>query len=373
MNNLAKYIIAVAALAIIVFIVWYFRSIITYILIAALLSLVGSPLVRLLSRIRIKKWHIPKSVSSILVICAMFGLIFLFFYYMAPLVIGIASRIDTIGLEDVPAMLSGSLAQANKLIHGLFPSLAPSMTIESLIWNEIEKFLHPEFFTRLFDSLASFFVNFGVGLFSVVFITFFFLREENMFSNMLMAIVPVKYEERFSNAMKSVNELLLRYFIGIFIEVLIMTILISAGLHFVVRIEYKLALVLGLIFGILNIVPYAGPLIAGSIGTVIGILTSYATSGYSSILWFVVAMVAVYAGINMLDTYLIQPVIYSSSIKAHPLEIFLVILISGYMGGAVGMLVAIPAYTVIRVFASEFLSRFKVVQKLTAKLPDHGD
>jgi predicted PurR-regulated permease PerM len=77
-------------------------------------------------------------------------------------------------------------------------------------------------------------------------------------------------------------------------------------------------------------------------------------------------MAGVYVGINMLDTYLFQPVIYSSSIKAHPLEIFIVILVSGYMGGAVGMLVAIPAYTVLRVFASEFLSRFKVVQRLTS-------
>lgn len=372
MNKLAKYIIAVAVLAIIVFIVWYFRSVITYILVAALLSLMGRPLVRFLSGIRIKKYHIPKTVSAILVMGLMFGVLFLIFYFITPMVVSIVSRLDSVGFEDVPAMLSGFLAQLNEQIHTLFPSITPSVSIESLIWNEIDKFLHPEFFTRLFGSLASFFVNFGVGLFSVAFITFFFLREENMFSNMLMAIVPVKYEEKFSNAMKSVNELLLRYFIGILVEFFIMTIIISAGLHFITRIEYQLALVLGLIFGILNIVPYAGPLIGGTIGTIVAVVTSYATSGYSSLSLYVIALVSIYVGFNMLDTYLIQPLIYSSSIKAHPLEIFLVILLSGYIGGAVGMLVAIPAYTVLRVFASEFLSRFKVVQKLTAKSPDHG-
>jgi len=269
MNKLAKYIIAVAVLAIIVFIVWYFRSVITYILVAALLSLMGRPLVRFLSGIRIKKYHIPKTVSAILVMGLMFGVLFLIFYFITPMVVSIVSRLDSVGFEDVPAMLSGFLAQLNEQIHTLFPSITPSVSIESLIWNEIDKFLHPEFFTRLFGSLASFFVNFGVGLFSVAFITFFFLREENMFSNMLMAIVPVKYEEKFSNAMKSVNELLLRYFIGILVEFFIMTIIISAGLHFITRIEYQLALVLGLIFGILNIVPYAGPLIGGTIGTLL--------------------------------------------------------------------------------------------------------
>jgi predicted PurR-regulated permease PerM len=367
MNKLAKYIIGVVVLGIIMFLVWYFRTIISYILIAAFLSLIGRPLVRSLSRLRIKKWRIPKTFSAILVMMLMIGVVILVFYFMTPLVSGIASRFNSLKAEDITAMLSDSLDQVNFLMHKYFPSIDASVTIESLIWAEINKILHPEFFTHLFGSVASFLVNFGVGLFSVVFITFFFLREENMFFNMILAIVPEKYEEKLSHAIRSVNELLFRYFVGILIHVIVMTILISTGLHFIVRIEYQLALILGLMFGILNIVPYVGPLLAGTLGTLLGIVTSYATSGYSSLLLFIIAMVAVYVGINMLDTYLFQPLIYSSNIKAHPLEIFLVILISGFLGGTVGMLVAIPAYTVIRVFASEFLSRFKIVQRLTAK------
>lgn len=372
MNKLTRYIIGIAVLGIIVFLIWYFRTIISYILIAALLSLIGRPLVRGLSRLKIKKWQIPKTISAILVMLFMFAVVVLIFYFMTPLVTGITSRIDSLKFEDVTAMLSGPLEQFNSLIHKYFPSLDPSQTIESLIWTEIDKILHPEFIRKMFGSVASFLVNFGVGLFSVVFITFFFLREENLFLNMILAVVPEKYEEKLLHAVKSVNELLFRYFVGILIQAIIMTILISTGLHFIARIEYQLALVLGLMFGILNIVPYVGPLLAGTLGTLLGIVTSYATSGYSSLLLFIIAMVAIYVGINMLDTYLFQPLIYSSSIKAHPLEIFLVILISGFLGGAVGMLVAIPAYTVIRVFASEFLSRFKVVQRLTAKPSDHG-
>ena len=66
--------------------------------------------------------------------------------------------------------------------------------------------------------------------------------------------------------------------------------------------------------------------------------------------------------------FIFQPFIYSNSVKAHPLEIFIVILIAGNIWGIWGMLIAIPAYTVIRVFAKEFLSNFKVVQKLTDKI-----
>ena len=54
--------------------------------------------------------------------------------------------------------------------------------------------------------------------------------------------------------------------------------------------------------------------------------------------------------------------------KAHPLEIFIVILIAGSLAGIVGMLLAIPSYTVLRVFAKEFFSQFRLVQKLTEKI-----
>jgi predicted PurR-regulated permease PerM len=62
---------------------------------------------------------------------------------------------------------------------------------------------------------------------------------------------------------------------------------------------------------------------------------------------------------------LLQPLIYSSSVKAHPLEIFFVILIGGSLAGIAGMLLAIPVYTVLRVIAREFFSKFRLVNKLT--------
>ena len=67
----------------------------------------------------------------------------------------------------------------------------------------------------------------------------------------------------------------------------------------------------------------------------------------------------------MIDNFIIQPIIFSNSVKAHPLEIFIIILSAGTIWGITGMLVAIPFYTVIRVIAKEFLSEFKIVQFLT--------
>ena len=114
--------------------------------------------------------------------------------------------------------------------------------------------------------------------------------------------------------MISVNELLLIYFLGIVIQVLTMTLLISSWLHFILRIVYQLELVLWLLLGIFNIVPYVGPLLAGSLGIVLCIVTSYGSSGYPGLVLFEVAMDGVYVGIYMLVMYLFQPVIFSSSI-----------------------------------------------------------
>jgi predicted PurR-regulated permease PerM len=68
---------------------------------------------------------------------------------------------------------------------------------------------------------------------------------------------------------------------------------------------------------------------------------------------------------NLIDNIILQPWIYSSSVKAHPLEIFLVIMIAGSMAGVVGMVLAIPSYTVLRIIAKQFLSQSRVIQTIT--------
>jgi predicted PurR-regulated permease PerM len=77
---------------------------------------------------------------------------------------------------------------------------------------------------------------------------------------------------------------------------------------------------------------------------------------------------SVFIGMQLFDNLLVQPYIFSKSVKAHPIEIFLVIVIGSKLGGILGMVVAIPFYTAIRVIASIFLSEFKVVQYFAEQL-----
>jgi len=71
---------------------------------------------------------------------------------------------------------------------------------------------------------------------------------------------------------------------------------------------------------------------------------------------------------QLVDNFVSQPIIFSKSVKSHPLEIFLIIIIAGILFGIAGMIVAVPAYTAIKVILKEFLSEYKIVNKLTKGL-----
>lgn len=366
MNKLARYIIIAAVIAIVAFLCWYFRSVLTFILLAAVVSLIGRPLVNALTRLKIGKRTLPRSVAAVLTLLVMVSVIIGVSFFLVPLVSDITASISAIDFKGVEAKITEPLAKYNIALHKLFPALEEGATIQHYLWEGVKGLIKPGVLSSVFGSVTSFFVNFGIAFFSTLFISFFFLKDPNMFTNLIKAFVPDRNEIKISRAMTSVNDLLMRYFLGLIIEIAVLTIVSSLGLTFIARFNFGTAIVLGFAFGILNIIPYVGPLFGGTLGVVIGVATHFGTSGFSSLFWFIVTIILIYVGTNSLDTYLIQPYIYSNSVKAHPLEIFIVILMAGYIGGATGMLIAIPCYTVVRVFASEFLSQFKIVQKITS-------
>jgi predicted PurR-regulated permease PerM len=116
------------------------------------------------------------------------------------------------------------------------------------------------------------------------------------------------------------------------------------------------------------VIPYIGPLTAGAFGTLMAIISFYSAGADPALGALTIKLIATFSITHLVDVFIFQPYIYSNSVKAHPLEIFLVILIAGNVAGIVGMLIAIPTYTVLRVFAKEFFSNFKVVQKLTDRM-----
>ena len=112
-----------------------------------------------------------------------------------------------------------------------------------------------------------------------------------------------------------------------------------------------------------------GPLLGELIGVILCVVLKYGAGvGLNVPVWaFALIVLAVMLLAQLIDNFVYQPLIYSTSIKAHPLEIFIVLLMAGHLGGTVGLLVGIPVYTVVRVVAIRFYSHKKAVRRL---MPD---
>ena len=218
------------------------------------------------------------------------------------------------------------------------------------------------------EHVASFLVSIGVGIFSVVFISFFFIKDSSLFGRIVSAFVPDDMESRVIEAISDIEYLLSRYFTGLMIEVLGVALLNLLGLWSLTGIGFSSAVGIAFITGILNVIPYVGPLVGGVIGTILAVILKFSAGGTSISFWgFILLAVLIFAVTQMIDNFLYQPLIYSASIKASPLEIFIVLLVAGNSAGILGMLVAIPAYTVVRVIASRFFIRYKPVRRLLQK------
>jgi len=366
MNNLAKYITIGAIVAIIGFLLWYFSSIIAYILISAVLSLMGKPIVDLISRIKIKSWHPPKAFGAATALVVIWILFYSFFRLMIPLVIDQANELGEVNVGQMVNNFSQPIADIEGFVREYIPA-SNNFSVKDYLNENLTHVFNISMLTDLFSSTANILMNLFIAAFSISFITFFFLKEESLFFEGLITLFPEKYEQQIVHALTSVVQLLRRYFIGIIIQSFFIMTLDTIGLM-IVGVKFNTAIVIGLVAGILNVIPYVGPLTGAIMGVIIGVATNLQLDFTTQLLPMIGYILMVFVVTRIIDDVVFQPLIYSSSVNAHPLEIFIVILIAGSIAGILGMLLAIPAYTVIRVFAKEFFNKFRVVEKLTRKI-----
>lgn len=367
MNQLVRYIIIGFIVALVAFLVWYFSSIVAYILISAVLSLVGKPIVDFISSIRIRNWSPPRFVGASIALMAIWLLFIAFFRIMIPLVIAQFNELGSIDVQGLVTSFAEPINAIQQFIQHYLPKSAQAFVLQDFLINKISGIFTVSMISNAFSSTANLLINLLVALFSISFITFFFLKDDTLFFKSVILLFPEKYEVQITRALVSINKLLRRYFVGIIIESTFIMILNTIGLT-IIGVRFQTAVVVGLIAGVFNVIPYVGPLIGTVLGTLIVMATQLQIGFSTHLLTFSLLVVAVFLITQLIDNIVFQPLIYGNSVKAHPLEIFIVLLVAGSVAGILGMLLAIPSYTVIRVFAKEFFNNFRVVQKLTEKI-----
>lgn len=363
-SSLPRYLAGLAVAVAVAFLVWYFSSIVIYVLVSALLAIVFNPLTGLLCRLRIREWSLPRwaaALVTLIVIWAIFAVVCTLF---VPLVFNKLYQFATLDFGAVLHSVEEPIARMQNYLHELFalPGEQFSLTDSLIQW--LKTVFDYDTINTAFSSIVGLTLSAVIAFFSISFITYFFLKDDGLFVAMLKAPFPERRHENIERAMSSVSALLKRYFTGILAESCIVMIVVSLTMM-LFGMKTQDAFFIGLIMGVMNVVPYAGPLIGGVMSVFMGVITPIEGMTIGHTMFVIAGSLLIIKGF---DDFVLQPTLYSERVKAHPLEIFLVILIAGSLAGIVGMLLAIPSYTVLRVFAKEFFSQFRLVQKLTEKI-----
>lgn len=364
MNKNLKIIGTIILLLIALYLIWYFSNILVYVLIAGVLSFIGQPLVRIYNRIRIGKLKIPHTLSAIMALVSILAVMVSIFLIFVPVITRQAAIISSIDFQYLGEKLEQPLNQLEETLK-TYRFLDSTESLETIISQEMESVIDLTMAGSIFQEVLGFAGSLFIGLFSVIFLTFFFLRDEHMFYNGILLFVPRKYEEQASAILSDTRRLLSRYFVGLSFEVISMIFLITTGLTIF---GVESALLIGFLGGLMNIIPYLGPIIGASIGVVIGATSNISMGYYDDILPISAIIIGTFAIANLIDNMVLQPLIYSASVKSHPIEIFLVILMAGSLAGIPGMILAIPGYTVLRIIAKQFFAQYKLVERLTENI-----
>lgn len=350
---------AIAVLAGVVLLFWFLfeiRAVILFIAIALVISLIGRPIVIFLRR-KMRMNNVLSALVTLLLILGSFSLLLSIFI---PVLIEQGKHISQIDFEQVKQDLNELNIQASDYLGVDHFQLVEAIKRTSYVQNfNIE--IIPSFFDIFFSSIGGAIV----GIFSVLFISFFLLVDQKLVAKTVLAFSQDGHEDKFKRILIKIEELLSRYFIGLVFQILILSLFYSVLLLYL---DVKDAVAVALICAFLNIVPYLGPLIGWVLMLLVIISNNLGADFSSGLLPLLMIASGGYAVAQLFDNLISQPVIFGRSVRSHPLEIFMVILIGGFLFEIPGMILAVPAYTTIKVIAKEFLSEYKVVNRLTRNL-----
>lgn len=359
-NDITKGIIKAVAyiigIALLILFIYKIQSVILYIIIAAIISLIGLPIVSFLKT----KLKFNNTFAVIVAMTTIIGLLSSLIGLLIPLVVEQGQNLSLLNIKELESSVE-SLYQ--KVIHYLSDKdidVDKSLTTSNL-FSKIDYSIIPNFLNAIIGGFGSF----SIALFSIIFISFFLLIDSKLLEQGILTFVTDRNEDGTKRSLNEIKNLLSRYFLGLVLQISILFVIYTAIL---LTFGVNNAIVIAFLCALLNLIPFIGPMI-GLVLMVFLTMTSFIGSDFQTVILTktIFVMIGFLIG-QLVDNFFSQPIIFSKSVKSHPLEIFLVISIAGVLFGIVGLIVAIPLYTSIKVILKEFLSDNDIVKKLTKNL-----
>ena len=355
-KGILKAIVYVIGATLLLFFLFKVQTIIVYILVAAIISLIGLPIVNFLN----KKLKFNNTLAVVITIVALMGLLTSIISLFIPLVTEQSRNLSLLNMTELQASVESLNQKIINYLSNKNIDLGQSIT-KNKLFSKVDYSFIPNFL----NSIISGFGSFSIALFSIIFISFFLLKDSQLLQHGVLTFVTDRNVDGTKRSMHKIKSLLSRYFVGLIMQLTILFLIYTVVL---LIFGVNNAIVIAFLCALLNLIPYVGPVI--SLGLMVLLtMTSFIGSDFQSVILPKTLYVLIGFMIGQLvDNFFSQPLIFSKSVKSHPLEIFLVIMIAGVLFGVVGLIVAIPLYTSIKVILKEFLSDNEIVQKLTKNI-----
>jgi predicted PurR-regulated permease PerM len=356
--NKTSLLIAGFTIALVIFFYWLLKSILVYLGIAFVLAIIGRPLINLLEKIKFKKFRMKRGLASFITLLAYYSVIFFLFSLLAPYVIQEAKSLSEISPNEVINTIKPIVETVEEQILSITGN---DFSVEAYLKEKVIALFDMTNISNFLNSITSMMGNIFVAFFAISFMAFFFMKDGQNIINNILRLLPKYYREELTETFPEIKEKLTRYFAGIGLQITIIFLCLFTGL-WVVGVENFV--LIAVISAFMNVIPYVGPLIGAAIGLSLTVATGYQLDFYTELMPMILYVGGIYLCTQLLDNIVLQPLIYSNSVNVHPLEIFVVILVAGNLFGILGMVLATPAYAIIRIFIKEIRNSSAFVQKM---------
>ncbi|MDC1011803.1 AI-2E family transporter [Flavobacteriaceae bacterium] len=340
-------------LCVLVWLLYQLKTLLIYMLIAGVVSLIGRPINHFLMKRLKMRAVLATSISIVLLL----GILISLFSLFVPLLVQQGENLSLLDVDLLKANIQTLVEEISAYFQLDNSFWQQQFSVDNLFQN-VNFGLLPQLLNETLELLG----GFTIGLFSVVFILFFFLKDSHLQERIILALVNDNVNDRVEKSIDKTKGLLSRYFLGLLLQISILLVINSVVLS-VFAVEN--AFIIAFLCALLNLIPYLGPII-GAVLMLLLTMSSFIDADFSTVILpkTIYVMIGFFVG-QLVDNFFSQPFIFSNSVKSHPLEIFIVILASGTLLGPVGMIIAIPLYTTMKVIAQEFLAENKIVKSLT--------
>lgn len=331
----------------------FFKTLFAPFLIAGFLFYLLNPLVKVLTKIKFKRFKVKRPLAIAVVFILLISVLGLIISFFIPRLI-----------EQVKSLVVGLPVYLDELQHfltNLFNNSHISWLQRVDLHSYVNKFegsltsVLKKFILSLTNSLGSVIgtiTSVTVTLVTVPFVLFYMLKDGDKLVPTVERFFPKNNRSKVAHLLHEMSTTLSRYISGQMIECLFVGTFSAIG-YSITGIPY--ALLVGMFAGISNIIPYLGPYI----GLMPALFLAFSKS-LSTVFWVIVVCIVV----QQLDGNLVYPNVIGKSLNLHPLTIIIILLVAGNIAGLLGMILGVPLYAVTKVIVKFFydIAQIKVAE-----------